>query len=211
MGRGIARDAGGGMALRAVAIDVKAADNEPDGTRIVSVPLSDRPLVPVTRARIRNLRMHLVESLRAMRVMKHPARNISGVNAEPDGLAGLVARTACGLCRGSCCKGGGEHAYLDERTMARVRQARPDLEAGAIIGLYVACVPRVAYRDSCVFHGAEGCTLDRTLRSDICNNYFCTALGRFVITAQAPAGVVVVARGDGKTRRSGKLTLPTKP
>lgn len=202
-------DPRGGTALRAVAIEAKLTDNEPDGTRIVSVPLSDKPLAPVPRARIRNLRMHLVESLRAMRAMKHPERNASPVRAEPDGLAGLVARTACGLCRGSCCKGGGEHAYLDEHTMARVRQARPELEAGAIIGLYVACVPRVAYRDSCVFHGAEGCTLDRTLRSDICNNYFCSALGRFVTNPQAPAGIVVVARSDGKMRRSAKLAAAT--
>jgi hypothetical protein len=200
----------GGMTLRAVAIEANVTDNEPDGTRIVSVPLSDRPLAPVTRARIRNLRMHLVESLRAMRVMKHPERNVSPVRAEPDGVAGLVARTACGLCRGACCKGGGEHAYLDERTMARVRQVRPELEAGAIIGLYVSCVPRVAYRDSCLFHGAEGCTLDRALRSDICNNYFCSALGRFVTDPDAPAGVVVIARAEGKMRRSQKLAAATK-
>lgn len=196
--------------MRAVAIDDKSTGNEADGTRVVSVPLSDKPLAPVTRARIRNLRMHLVESLRAMRVMKHPERNPSPVRAEPEGLAGQVARTACGLCRGSCCSGGGEHAYLDERTMARVRRARPELEAGAIIRLYVACVPREAYRDSCVFHGAEGCTLDRALRSEICNNYFCSALGRFVISPEAPAGVVVVARGDGKMRRSGKLAAAVK-
>ena len=191
--------------MRAVAIEQNLSDSEPDGTRIVSVPLNNKGLAPVTRARVRDLRMHLVDSLRAMRVMKHPQRNASPVRAEPEGLAGLVARTACGVCRGSCCKGGGEHAYLDERTMARVRQARPELEAGAVIGLYVACVPTVAYRDSCVFHGAEGCTLDRALRSDVCNGYFCSALGRFVINPDARDGVVVVAREGGTTRRSAKL------
>jgi hypothetical protein len=200
----------GGVALRAVAIEANLTDNDADGTRIVSVPLNDRPLAPVTRARVRNLRMHLVESLRAMREMKHPERNVSPVRAEPDGLAGLVARTACSVCRGSCCKGGGEHAYLDERTMARVRQLRPELEAGAIIGLYIARVPPVAYRDSCVFHGAEGCTLDRTLRSDICNGYFCSALGRFVVNPDAPAGVVVIAREGGKMRRSSKVVAWAK-
>jgi hypothetical protein len=191
--------------LRAVAIEQNLSDTEADGTRIVSVPLNDKALAPVTRARVRDLRMHLVESLRAMRVMKHPERNASPVRDEPQGLAGAVAHTACGLCRGSCCKGGGEHAYLDERTMARVRQMRPELEAGAIIGLYVARIPAAAYRDSCVFHGAEGCTLDRTLRSDVCNGYFCSALGRFVTNPDAPAGVVVVAREGGKTRCSARL------
>jgi hypothetical protein len=191
--------------LRAVGIEQNWSDTEADGTRVVSVPLNDKGLAPVTRARIRDLRMHLVESLRAMRVMKHPERNASPLRDEPQGLAGTVARTACGLCRGSCCKGGGEHAYLDERTMARVRQKHRELEAGAIIGLYVARIPAVGYRDSCIFHGADGCTLDRTLRSDVCNGYFCSALGRFVTNPEAPAGVVVVARESGRTRRSARL------
>ena len=181
------------------------SDTDADGARIVSVPLNDKPLMRVTRARVRALRMHLVESLRAFRVMKHPERNESPVRPEPVGLAGAVGRAACGLCRGSCCKGGGEHAYLDERTMARVRRARPELTAGAVIGLYVARVPASAYRDSCVFHGAEGCTLDRDLRSDVCNAYFCSGLGRFVTNPSAPDGVVVIASEAGKTRRSAKL------
>lgn len=195
--------------MRAVTIEPQLSDSDADGTRIVSVPLNDKALAPVTRARVRDMRMHLVESLRAMRVMKHPERNASPVRDEPQGLAGTVARTACGLCRGSCCKGGGEHAYLDERTMARVRQAHPDLEAGAIIRLYVARIPKAAYRDSCIFHGAEGCTLDRALRSDVCNGYFCSALGRFVTNPDAPAGVVVVARENGRMRRSARLSPGT--
>lgn len=192
--------------MRAVAIEQELSDSEADGTRVVSVPLNDRKLAPVTRARVRDLRMHLVESLRAMRVMKHPERNASPLRGEPDGLAGAVARAACGVCRGSCCKGGGEHAYLDERTMARVRQARPKLEAGAVIGLYVASIPATAYHESCIFHGAEGCTLDRALRSDVCNGYFCSALGRFVTNPDARNDVVIIAREGGKTRRSAKIS-----
>ena len=187
------------------------ADRDPEGKRFVSVPLNDKPLAAVTRARVRDLRMHLVESLRALRTMPHPRRSASPLRPEPDGAAGLVGRAACALCRGSCCKGGGEHAYLDERTMARVRFARPDLEAGAIIGLYIARVPSTAYRDSCVFHGAEGCTLDRTLRSDVCNSYFCSGLGRFVTNPDAPAGVVIVASEGGRTRRSATLHVASAP
>jgi len=186
-------------------LDQGLRDTEADGTRIVSVPLSDRTLARVTRARIRALRMHLVESMRAMREMKHPERNASPVRPEPEGMAGKVAAAACTLCRGSCCKGGGEHAYLDERTMARVRQARPEMGAGAVIGLYIACVAPEAYSESCIFHGAAGCTLDRALRSDVCNSYFCSGLGRFVVNPRAPNGVVVVASEGGKTRRSAKL------
>lgn len=191
--------------MRLPDIDERLSDIDPDGVRIVSVPLNSKPLVAVTRARVRALRMHLVESLRALRVMKHPERGASPVRPEPAGMAGVVGRAACALCRGSCCKGGGEHAYLDERTMARVRRARPELEAGAVIELYVARVPATGYRDSCVFHGAEGCTLDRALRSDVCNSYFCSGLGRFITEPTAPDGVVVMASEAGKTRRSAIL------
>ena len=69
------------------------------------------------------------------------SKSASPLRAEPEGFVGTVARTACSLCRGWCCKGGGDHGYLDERVMARVRQARPELDARAVIGLYVERVP----------------------------------------------------------------------
>jgi len=118
------------------------------------------------------------------------------VRPEPEGFAGLVARTACTLCKGWCCKGGEEHAYLDERTMARVRRARPELDARAVLRLYSERVPPVGYQDSCVFHGPAGCTLGRELRSDVCNSYFCSALGHFVTRADSADRVVVIAGGE---------------
>ena len=100
----------------------------------------------------------------------------SPLRPEPEGFIGKVARAACSLCRGFCCKGGGDHGYLDERVMARVRQAQPELDARAVMRLYVERVPAAGYAGSCVFHGEEGCTLDRSLRSDVCNSYFCAGL-----------------------------------
>jgi hypothetical protein len=57
-----------------------------------------------------------------------------------------------------------------------------------------------------VFHGEAGCTLDRSLRSDVCNSYFCTGLGKFVKGEAAPAAAVVIATQDGETRMSPVLT-----
>ena len=121
---------------------------------------------------------------------------------EPDGFIGKVARAACSLCRGFCCKGGGNHGYLDERVMARVRQARPELDARAVIRLYVERVPDAGYAGSCIFHGAEGCTLDRSLRSDVCNSYFCTGLRKFVNGGETRTGVIIIANTKEETRRS---------
>lgn len=176
-----------------------------DGHTTVTVPLNRKTLSPTHLERVRRIREHLVRSLRGLRTMKRPEQNASPLRPEPPGFAGEVARVACSLCGGFCCKGGGEHAYLDERDMARVRQARPELEARAIIRLYIERVPAEGYDGSCIFHGPRGCTLDRSLRSDVCNSYFCNALRDFVNTAHGAHSVVVTA-GDGEvTRRSDVL------
>ena len=179
----------------------------PNGNRSVTVPLNRRVLVPTPPERVRRIREHLVRSLRDLRTMKRADRYASPLRPEPAGFAGMVARAACTLCSGFCCKGGGEHAYLDERDMARVRQARPELEARAVIRLYIERVPPEGYEGSCVFHGKHGCTLDRSLRSDVCNSYFCNGLRDFVATADGVASVVVTGVGaDEVIRTSPVLT-----
>ena len=179
---------------------------EAGGNVAVMVPLNTRALAPADPERLRRLRKHLVQSLRAMRTMKRPVESASPLRPEPDGFIGTVARAACSLCRGFCCKGGGDHAYLDERVMARVRQAQPDLDARAVLRLYVERVPQQGYAGSCVFHGEAGCTMNRALRSDVCNSYFCTGLAKFVNGAEAPKAAFVMASQDGETRMSPVLT-----
>ncbi len=171
------------------------------GRQALVVPLNQKVLAPTSAERIRRLRKHLVASLRAMRTMKDPVGSASPLRPEPDGFVGQVARAACTACRGWCCKGGGDHAYLDERTLARVRRAREELDARAVLRLYVERVPTEGYDGSCVFHGATGCTLDRSLRSDVCNSYFCTALGNYVKDGGATASVMVVA-AEGEVVRT---------
>ena len=178
-----------------------------DGYRTVTVPLNGKRLAAVPRERVRRIREHLVRSLRDLRTMKRPDQNASPLRPEPAGFGGVVARAGCTLCAGFCCKGGGDHAYLDDRDMARVRQARPELEARGVIRLYVERVPAESYEGSCVFHGPQGCTLERSLRSDVCNSYFCNALRDFVATAKSANSVVVTA-SDGKAMRKSEVLLP---
>jgi hypothetical protein len=66
--------------------------------------------------------------------------------------------------------------------------------------LYVERVPTFGYEGSCVFHGTYGCTLDRSLRSDVCNSYFCTGLGNYVKDPGTADRVVVIA-GEGDAMR----------
>jgi hypothetical protein len=183
----------GGLTTRNHAIAV-------EGGVTVQVPLNQRGLAAAPPERVRRLRRHLVESLRDERLLKRPEQYAGPAAPAPDGFTGAVAGTACATCGGWCCKGGEEHAYLDERTIARVRRARPELDARAIIRLYVEKVAVPGYEGSCIFHGAQGCTLDRSLRSDLCNSYFCSGLGRFVQDGAHPAQVIVVA-GTGEQQK----------
>jgi len=181
---------------------VLAGGEAAGGNQAVMVPLNRKPLAPASPERVRRLRKHLVASLRAMRTMKDPKGSASPLRPEPERFVGRVANAACTACRGWCCKGGGEHAYLDERTMARVRRAHEELDARAVLRLYVERVPAIGYDGSCVFHGVAGCTLDRSLRSDVCNSYFCSGLGNFVKDAGAASAVVVIAGEGEDVRRS---------
>ena len=174
----------------------------------VTVPYQDAELEPVSPERVRILRRHLVESLRDLRVDKHPERMIQEPTPEPDGFTATVLRAGCTQCRGFCCQHGGEHAYVDERTLARVRRDLPELDARGIIRLYADSVPELGYKDSCVFHGRTGCTLARSLRAELCNSYYCTGLLDFLNKKPPPRAVVVVAARNGQGQKSEILRDP---
>lgn len=178
-----------------------------DDARPLIVPLNNRALVPTSADRVRRLRKHLLETLRAWRDTSPPAPSVSVFPPELDEFAARVAQAACTLCKGWCCKGGGEHAYLDERTMARVRRNGTGLTARSMMQLYLERVPDTGYEGSCIFHGREGCTLTRALRSNICNDYFCTGLGTYVTAHEPPTPVVVIA-GDGNKMRTSPILSP---
>jgi hypothetical protein len=159
----------------------------------VIVPRSDKVLVATSAARVRRLREHLRA---ALHTMKDPKCSTSPLRPEPEGFAARVARTACSLCRGWCCRNGGDDGFLDDRTMARVRIARPDMDARAVLRLYIDRVPEAVYKDSCIFHGKRGCTLDRSLRADVCNSYFCGGLGTYMRMRTAVPQRIIAGESD---------------
>jgi hypothetical protein len=176
---------------------------------VVMVPLLKDTLEPPPAARVRALKRHLVQSLRDLRIAKRPERLIQRSSPEPAGFTATVLQAGCATCRGHCCKGGGDHAYIDVRTMARVRRDNPDLDARAIIGLFLACLAPLAYRASCLFHGAAGCTLPRGLRAELCNAYYCNGLKEFLQREEIPERVQIVATRGGIERRSPILSRVT--
>ncbi len=81
--------------------------------------------------------------------------------------------------------------------MTRVRRANPELELVEIADLYVSRVPAETQAGSCIFHGDDGCTLDPSLRSDVCNDYYCEGLSEFLKNGDYGLPVVIKA-GDGE-------------
>jgi hypothetical protein len=171
-----------------------------DISRRVTVPRDDKVLVPITLDRLRRLHRHLVSALLASQGDSHQRDSPSSSKREPVGFAARVAGAACALCKGSCCGGGDDDAFLGESTMTRVRQANPELELLEVANLYVQRVPDIGYEGSCIFHGEQGCTLDRSLRSDVCNDFFCGALGAYLKTGTASPVTIIAGEGDGIRR-----------
>ena len=182
------------------------ADAEDDSSPVM-VPRNDKAVVPTSNERVRRLRKHLVVALRALRTIKNHKRSVSPLRPEPEGFAGRVARAACSLCKGWCCRNGADHAFLDEVTMARVRRARLTLDAPTVLRLYLERVPEVGYEGSCIFHGKQGCTLDRSLRSDVCNSYFCDELESYMADGDAVRPTMIIA-GVGDKMRTSPILVP---
>ena len=173
---------------------------------LVTVPLLKEALEPPPPTRVRAFKRHLVQSLRDLRIAKRPERLVQRTTPEPSGFTAAVLQAGCATCQGHCCKGGGDHAYIDQRTMARVRRDNPELDARAIIGLFLARLAPLAYRNSCLFHGAAGCTLGRGLRAELCNAYYCNGLKEFLQLEEVPERVQIVATRNGIERRSTVLS-----
>jgi hypothetical protein len=178
-----------------------------DDSLPVMVPRNDKAAVPISRERVRRLREHLIVALRASRMMKDPEHSVSPLRPEPEGFAARVARTACSLCKGWRCTNGEDHAFLDQGTIARVRRARLPLDERVVLRLYIEKVPEVGYEGSCIFHGKHGCTLDRSLWSDVCNGYFCGGLQVYMTGGDTVTPTMIIA-GVGDKMRTSPLLIP---
>jgi hypothetical protein len=174
----------------------------------VMVPRSEKRLAPMSPQRIRHLRQHLIDVILDLRKAEAQART-SDIAPEPDGFVRVVARAACRLCKGVCCSHGGDHGYIDIGALTRFRMLHSWLSAEGVVMRYLDRIPQASYRDSCIFHGKKGCTLDRSMRSDICNGYFCGGLRAYLDSGAPPEPTVVIAGETEKMRVSPVLSPAT--
>ena len=172
------------------AFDAEAGRERTARARAVGLPeaaAAAYPVVPVPSftgrtgrlpaVRLRRLRAHLEDVIAGAMRLRAGGAGAPPPQSEPPppALAAVFAR-ACTHCRGFCCRHGGEHAYLREDTMLRYLDAHPDATADDVLAEYLGHLGPRSYRGSCVYHGAHGCTLPRTLRADLCNRYLCDGL-----------------------------------
>ena len=171
---------------------------------VVTVPRQTKRLAPPPPDRVRRLKRHLIEALRDLRGARRPDRLIQPTPPEPPPELASVLRAGCAACQGQCCLGGGDHAYLDERTMARIRRDRPELSERAIIRAYVQQVAPMSYQGSCLFHGRAGCTLAPSFRATLCSSYHCDGLLAFLRNPAAPDRVEIRAIAPRQPAGSGR-------
>jgi len=87
-----------------------------------------------------------------------------------------ILGAGCGTCRGQCCRGGGDHAYHGEDSMARYLGRFPAHDDDAVVADYLAFVPSATMSEGCIYQRDDGCALPREMRAEICNAFHCTGL-----------------------------------
>lgn len=171
-------------------------------------------LVPTNRARLRKLatrrQVKFLERLRALvATVRHTTADDDDrtldAPAELDAQSTRVVIATCSACRGACCANGGDHAFLRTRTLREFMAAHPFLDDEAVVRAYADFLPPRTLQPGCVYQGAQGCTLPRDMRSNICNAYLCGGLRQALLLTTSETKGVYVAPRDGDQVRRGRL------
>ena len=168
------------------------------------LPANADPVVPQDPSRRAAFVQHLTEILEGA-LLDQAQLQADPVEVErPRTDRDNLSANTCAACRGSCCRSGGDQAYLTEETMVRALQAHPDWSQAQILDSYLNCLPRESVENSCIYHSATGCGLPRDLRSSTCNRYLCGKLRNLQtgLPETSPPPILAVMFDCGKWSRS---------
>ena len=148
---------------------------------LVVIPSYTASIVRLSARRRRAFRNHLTMLVAGLAGSPDapPIAEAPVLPPSPSAHAQALLGQACACCRGFCCRGGGDHAYLKVETFRRYLATHPELDAADLPAVYLDAVGSRTYENSCLYHQADGCALPRDLRAAICNRYFCAALMEF--------------------------------
>ena len=172
---------------------------------VVQVPSGEAGVAALSTERREAHRAHLREAL----------SDALGNPGEPDAVddpddhvsADLAARSAqiCTACRGACCAGGGNHAFIGEDEIKRQLALHPQRKPEQLLTLWLKHLPETIIAGGCVYQGERGCTLPRKLRSDLCNTYHCSPLDAWrdhAVTGEPLTDALVIQRSYTQQQRT---------
>lgn len=163
---------------QAAAIDeMRRRGLDPDRERWQVVPRNDAGEVPLPAATVRSFRAHLERVVAGAAGGGRPRRRPTPPHPTPLPAAtrALLAE-GCRACRGWCCRRGGDHAFLDAASLARVGAEHPEWSPDDLEAAYLGHLEATHLEGGCLFQGPDGCRLPTSLRSDRCNEWWCPDL-----------------------------------
>ncbi|BBO67192.1 hypothetical protein DSCA_11220 [Desulfosarcina alkanivorans] len=116
----------------------------------------------------------------------------------------VLAANVCGVCRGTCCHQGNEHAFLDEAAIGRFIALSRITDPLEIVYAYAVHLPTRSAVGACVYQTDRGCALPRWMRAAICNGYRCKGLEQAerMIRENDIERLFVAVRRDNRISRS---------
>ena len=163
------------------------------------LPSGPRRASRVTAKRRASYRAHLLKIIAEADGIAPSIAPLAQVGVSP-GAAGAPGAAAvsmmpgqlCALCGGGCCTRGGDHAYLSGPTLRRFMDAQPALTRVQVLAAYLDRVGVKHQAGSCINHGAQGCSLPKEMRSDICNRFSCESLAKLQAAQREGSAVQAV-------------------
>jgi len=159
---------------------------------IAILPAFTRPLVDTSNKRKNAFADRLAEIAAEISLGPREENTASfEVTSAPTTTTGHLAH-GCATCGGYCCGNGGNRAYLTRQTITRVL-ASTGARLEDVLRMYLDYVPAKSHADSCIYHTDRGCNLPFEMRSDTCNDFFCTALRSLADAADGNASQQIIA------------------
>ena len=172
------------------------------------VPNNNRELGELSGIRKEIYHTHISEVIREVVSGNHDPEELKDADAgqasfdpgRPYPFEAALHIKACTICKGGCCSVGGNHAFLKPATIFRYMEHHPDETPAQVLDAYMSFLPETSYLDSCVNHTRSGCSLPRSMRSHVCNRFFCDGMIRICEMFEQepfPQGIIFIQRARG--------------
>jgi hypothetical protein len=176
------------------ALEARLPPERAQAMPIVWMRTHEVDLVPLPQPMREQQTQHLLELLETA---------AGAAAAEPERAGTTPTRAEvqiCTWCSGRCCRFGKDnHAFITAAHLRRWQLAHPEGSLADAAQAYIDALPEQHVQESCYYHGAQGCTLPREMRSSICNRHVCNALDEVQVHCQGDAErelVLVMGRRD---------------